>query len=364
MKKNKLITCLFIFTLHITIGVSQNLLDTSTWTIGSGSVSGFSQNGVSAENSRDYYTNYQGNEVIIWKATPNSGGSASGGWNTSYHQIDNAKTYRFSVWIKKTNSNTGSTYFGCSSYSNGHQILTLNNTTNSNPYFWYGDLPQLNKWYLLVGYVREATYSSSISLGGIYDPDTQQKVVNMTDFKFSTNATNLRHRAYLYWSSNPNDNQYFFDPRIDPLNGNEPTLSQLFLQVNEDSILEFTYDTAGNQVLQKYCANGECTGRISEQIKEKQQVAEEIEDEEILSSNDLLTIYPNPTKDKISISSIENTIKTIHVFDLKGALINTFNYTISTSKIEIDLLQQPVGIYYLHLHFENGDMSFNYGFVI
>jgi len=357
MKKNKLITCLFLFAFYMNTGLSQNLLDTSTWTIGSGSVSGFSQNGVSAENSRDYYSNYQGSDVIVWKATPNSNSGASGGWNTSYHQIDNTQTHRLSVWIKKTNSNLGATYFGTASYSGGSQILTLNNNINNSPYFWYGDLPELNKWYLLIGYVHKVGYSETVSIGGIYDPETQQKIVNITDFKFTTNATNLRHRAYLYWTNNSNDIQYFYDPRIDPINGNEPTLSQLFLQVNENSILEFSYDTAGNQVLQKYCANGECTGRVSEQIKGKQQLAEETENEEILSSNDLLTIYPNPTKEKVTINSNENNIKTIHVFDIKGALINTFNYTISTSKIEIDLLQQPVGIYYLHLHFENGEST-------
>lgn len=49
MKKTVLLLSVFI--LSFTPILAQNLLDTSTWTVGSGSVSGFSQNGSTSENT-------------------------------------------------------------------------------------------------------------------------------------------------------------------------------------------------------------------------------------------------------------------------------------------------------------------------
>lgn len=205
-----------------------NLLDMSSWTIGNGSVSGYSQNGPANENSREYGTDPYGNSSILWKASPGADGYASGGWSTSYHTIDNTKTYRFSVWLKKTNSHDGNSYLGCNAYSNGtYHIIRLDGSLHTNPYFWIGDLPQLNKWYLVVGFVHGSSYNSITSYGGIYDPETGTKVANTVDFKFASTAANLRHRSFLYYDSNTSDRQYFFDPRIDEVNGNEPHIEKL-----------------------------------------------------------------------------------------------------------------------------------------
>ena len=46
---------------------SQNLLNTSSWTVGNGSVSGFSQNGATSENSREFGADPFGNSSILWK---------------------------------------------------------------------------------------------------------------------------------------------------------------------------------------------------------------------------------------------------------------------------------------------------------
>lgn len=46
---------------------SQNLLNTNTWTVGSGSVSGFSQNGTTSENSREYGASPKGTSELLWK---------------------------------------------------------------------------------------------------------------------------------------------------------------------------------------------------------------------------------------------------------------------------------------------------------
>lgn len=220
----RLLKIKLIFSFLVFFGISkifsQNLLDTSTWNIGSGAVTGFANNGSSNENSRVLGKDNLGNEVTLWKASPDSQNNADGGWNTSYHTINSNKTYRFSVWIKKLNSNSGTTYFGCRGNNGG--LVTpgqSGGTTVSNPYFWSGDLPKLNRWYLLVGYIFSdnpisipggpISGSALIIQSGIFDGVTGEKVASVQNFEFSSSVTQVMHRAYLYYDTNTNDEQFF-----------------------------------------------------------------------------------------------------------------------------------------------------------
>jgi len=233
----------------------QNLLDTSTWTIGCGSVSGFSQNGATNENCREFGTDPFGNSSILWKGGNDPDNHADGGWNTSWHSIDHRETYRFTVWLKKTNSNSGHSYLGFNANNSGS--LRLNDTYNGNPYFWVGDLPQLNKWYLVVAYVHGSNYNSNLSYGGIYDPVSGTKVVNITDYKFKETATLARHRTYLYYDTNTSDRQYFFAPRMEMIDGNEPPIADL-LGLNEvdTNLLDDSTWTVGCGSISNFYQNG------------------------------------------------------------------------------------------------------------
>ena len=198
---------------------AQNLLDLSDWTIGTGSAGVLSQNGSTSENTREWGTGPLGNRVILWKASPDALSNADGGWATDQFAIDHTKMYRFSVWIKKTNSNAGTTYFGCNAYPS--PVTSLTGTGNTNPYFWNGDLPELDKWYLIVGYIHGSGDNSTTNYGRIYDGETGKEVLSITDFKFQTTATTARHRSYLYYDTNTSDRQYFYAPRMEVVNGNE-----------------------------------------------------------------------------------------------------------------------------------------------
>jgi hypothetical protein len=262
--KLKLLITLVVFVFCSCLINSQNMLNTSTWTVGSGSVSGFGQNGATSENSREFGTNPFGGSSILWKGGNDSASNADGGWNSSYYTIDNTETYRFVVWIKKTNSNDGSTYFGCQQWQSGsdttmydYSILYLNGNLRPNPYFWVGDLPQLNKWYMLVAYVHGRHYDSNLSYGGIYDPVTGTKVVNITDFKFAPTTTKLRHRAYLYYDTNTSDRQFFYAPRMEKVDGNEPSISNLLgLDGADTNLLSTTSWTVGCGSVSGYGLNG------------------------------------------------------------------------------------------------------------
>ncbi len=197
---------------------SQNLVSSQSWTVGSGSIGIFTVNGTTAENIREIGTGPNGDQVILWKAAPDGNALADGGWDTQNFAIDRTKMYRFAIWIKKTNSTDGNTYFGCQS----NNILTLSGTVNTNPYFWAGDLPALGKWYLLVGYVHASSDPSTSNYGGIYDGETGAKVASITDYKFSSAATTAAHRTYLYYDANTSDRQYFYGPEVYEVQTNQP----------------------------------------------------------------------------------------------------------------------------------------------
>uniref|UniRef100_UPI002621D917 T9SS type A sorting domain-containing protein n=1 Tax=uncultured Psychroserpens sp. TaxID=255436 RepID=UPI002621D917 len=359
--------------------IDTNLLDDSSWTIGCGSVSGFTQYGVTSENCRELGENHIGKDVVLWKAIPNSDGAQSGGFGSSYININHTKDYRLSVWMKKTNSNDGLSYFKLTSLTgSSHHTLKLNGTVQTWPSFWNGDLPQLNRWYLLVGYIHNSSYASSVSHGKIYDGVTGEVVQSITDYKFKSTATNLQHRAFIYGDTNINDRQYMYAPRMEEVNGSEWTLEEL-LSINPDSKLIFSYDLAGNQKQRFYCEEeGFCSPVAPEsrmineegvKMEEEGVVVAEQTDvplpgEETKEDTDLTdvkhTIYPNPTDGKIAIKlsgKDYNLTNSINIYTSSGALVRRININNPTNQIELNISDMPSGTYHIHMHFTNGTVK-------
>jgi hypothetical protein len=222
-KINCTLVILFLIQIPIALcfkALGQNLMPSQSWTIGTGSVGLFNQNGTAAENIRELGMNPYGAQTILWKAAPDGAYGPDGGWDSQMISIDNTKLYRLAIWIKKTGSNDGQTYFGTGSSTGS--LLTLDGTSDSNPYFWYGDLPELNKWYLLVGYIHPHNDPSLTNYGGIYDGVTGAKVASTNDHKFHSSLTTARHRAYLYYDYTTSDRQYFYGPEMNQMADNTP----------------------------------------------------------------------------------------------------------------------------------------------
>lgn len=364
-----LISILFVSTIS-----SQNLLDTSTWTISSGSVPGFNKYGSVPENIREYGENHIGEEVVLWKAIPENitSGISDGGIYTWDKNIDHTNTYRLAIWMKKTNSNDGRSYFGCYSRlpNTVHHLLALtgNPTNPSNPYFWSGDLPKLDRWYLLVGYVHSSDYNSSVDLGKIYDGVTGEVVRNIYDFKFKNTATKLMLRSFLYSDPNPNDRQYLYDPRIDVVNNIMPTVEELLL-INPDSRIFLTYDTAGNQTRRLYCPDSPfgtmciptATSKQSQEIVKEDIV--DFEDDIVDDTKDYskdIVVYPNPTKGFSSIkikSELLPKIEFIKIYNTNSSLIQEVKFKDSKGELKVDLSGKPTGLYFVHIHFDDGSES-------
>jgi hypothetical protein len=229
MKNSISLGLVLAFVLISFSGLAQTpLLDSSTWTVSNGDAPGFPKYGAIVENKREMDDDPFGYQSIIWKGipvTPNS----SGGWQSDVISIENDKNYRFTVWMKKQNAFTGFEVFGAEAYdsNNNDSARKLNGNIATNPIFQSGDVPNLNKWYLYVGYIHKNSYNGTTNYGGVYDPETGSKVLNATDYKFSTNSVKVKHRAYYYQGENSNDVLSFFDPQIITVNDVSNDLSNI-----------------------------------------------------------------------------------------------------------------------------------------
>ena len=205
---------------------ATNLLDTSSWTLGTGSVFGFNILGTSNENIREIGIGPHGASEVLWKVQPEN--DSNKGWDTDYVNIDHTKTYRYTSWVKKTNSNDGVIYlsFTCKDDIGNNTGLNLSGSINGAPYVFSGDTPHLDQWYLLVGYIHQSAYSSTTSIGGVYDVNGV-KQSNMTDYKFSNTATRFSLKNYLKFSTDLSNRLFIYGPTIYEINGQEPTIQEL-----------------------------------------------------------------------------------------------------------------------------------------
>jgi hypothetical protein len=229
---------------------NRSIINWGSWTTGSGSVTGYSQNGQTAENERIIATDPWGNNSIVWEARPLAQNNDDGGWNTTDFAIDNTQLYRFSVWVRRISSGaSGNFYLGM--YANGDgSRRTDNNTVEGNAYWQCSAASGLaqNTWYLFVGHV----YPANTTFTG-RNPDTGYYTINgragnidgcnigSGDLKWSYNSTTGTHRTYLFYATDSTTRLQFLQPRVDLCDGTQPSVQELLS--NAGSIW---YDVSGN----------------------------------------------------------------------------------------------------------------------
>jgi hypothetical protein len=216
-----------------------SLINMSTWTVGIGGATGYNANGnPTSENERFSGTNPWGDTDIIWGSFPSGNGNDDGGWNTTDFNIDNTKLYRFSVWVRRTSSTyAGTFYFGM--YANGSGSRRMDNSAAEGNAYWHcsgtGSLTQ-NVWYLFVGHVYpwETNYTGKHPNTGYYlinNPVKQGEIdgcnIGTGDLKWSSNSTTGVHRTYHYYCADNTTRLQFYDPRVDLIDGTEPTIYEL-----------------------------------------------------------------------------------------------------------------------------------------
>jgi hypothetical protein len=190
------------------------------------SVLNFNINGPAADNDIEIGANPAGQDVLLWHSIGDAVGQANGGWNTDNIPIDSTKTYRYTCWVKRTGTNTGSTYHGVG----GATVCDIaTGVRDDNPYFFGGSLPSIGEWYLLVGYVYPYNYGTTQRQnGGVYRKLDGGKYIALYDFKWlNSTISSTNWRTYLYYATTSATHQYHWNPRVDIVDGSEPTVDQL-----------------------------------------------------------------------------------------------------------------------------------------
>jgi hypothetical protein len=219
--------------------LSTSYTNTSSWASGqTSSATGYGANETTGtENARVIATDPWNNSNVVWETRASGDGNGDGGWNTDWYNVDRTKLHRFSVWMRRTSSTAGGTfYFGL--YGNGPTwgVLRLDNSSNEGNPYWEcagtGTYTQ-NQWYLYIGHCYPAgtTFTGRHPDSGYYLPNGTKYSWNGcnigNDVKMLSDTTQLLHRTYHFYCGDNTTRLQFAYPRIDVCNGNEPTLQEL-----------------------------------------------------------------------------------------------------------------------------------------
>ena len=239
------------------VGFTTNAWDYSTWVLGTyGSQNGWGRNQTGDndnENAIILKENPHGVDDIIWASLENDiDSNADGGFNSTAHSIDITKIYRFSCWLKRENYGTGSgqSYFGLNAYGNTNGVNRIEDlsTIITNPYF--GNLSSTSmesnvgeEWSLWVGYVlpygvyNEGEIPSFVqNTKGIYLSNGTRKTTYSNVYVWLQDTLYATIRSYLYYSTKTDERAYWYRPRVDIIDGTEPTIQEL-LGLEENPIL-------------------------------------------------------------------------------------------------------------------------------
>jgi hypothetical protein len=259
------LTTHFPFDDTVQSSTGKNIIDYSTWVIGSsGSQTGFTQNGETGCNSIIYDTDPFGNNTAIWRSLNNDVTSdADGGWISLYYATDPTQMYRFSVWIQRRVLGNGTYYFGL--YGGGAPVLYRSTgVENTNPYFRVASGTEiLGDWFLVVGHVWPAgsgTGDMHVDTG-VYTKEGV-KLSSATDYVSQAGTTSLRSRSYLYYSTDPTTEQLWVYPRMDLCDGSEPTIQDLITGSNGDGSISNPTTNDNNTITQNGLSVEELTDNI------------------------------------------------------------------------------------------------------
>jgi hypothetical protein len=222
----------------------RSLINWDDWVAGAnGSITGYAINGSSDENRRLAGTNPFGTNDVVWQSSNNDVASgADGGWNGALLSVDPTKLHRYSTWVRRYIAGDGSFYLGVYGYKGGVNVgyLQRANTAvapDTNPYFISNGLTSpagvVNTWVLAVGHVWPvgSGNGSAHADSGVWNTGGT-KLISTSDYIFPNNSvSNTMHRSYLYYTTIPETDQRWYQPRIDVCDGTEPTLSELLSDI-------------------------------------------------------------------------------------------------------------------------------------
>lgn len=172
------------------------------------------------------------------------GSNYDGGYTTSTYSVTNTSKYRFTYFFRVDNKGSnGTLYFGLYGYNSSTSNIGVfspsgTGTANTNPYFSYPGHNlskwEVGRWYMLVAYVHpEGSTNVSDDTAGYYDMTTGKKVTGVSTGNINYNGvwqnatTQTQARQYLYYSTDPDVGMSWLIPRIEKVDGNEPTVTEM-----------------------------------------------------------------------------------------------------------------------------------------
>ncbi|CAL9994456.1 virion structural protein [Vibrio phage D480] len=217
-----------------------SLLDYSTWVIGDDGGFGTSD---PLENLITVKKNPWGDHDVVWQGMTRGTNGSDGGWYGKSVAIDSTKHYRYTNWIQREVTGNGSWYLGCS----GSQTENLSGTANTNPYFVStSSLPNGNEWFLVVAYLYAAgtTDTDTYTDYGIYNVKGE-KIGDITkNYRSKAGSTSNTHRSFLHYSTDVNTIQNYHRPRVEVMDGNQPSIAELCAGSEHTPIVS-CYNTLG-----------------------------------------------------------------------------------------------------------------------
>jgi hypothetical protein len=204
----------------------------------------WSKLGTANANSVERLSNPWGQFELGWRGQNHSSNAttalynSNGGFDTTPIAVDMTKKYRFSVWVNRKVLGNGTVYFG--PRSTGLKTKSTG-VVETNPYF-AADGPssnaytgKQNTWVLVVGHVHPlgTAIGANDAASGYYTvtggstPYATSSGSTSVDYIFDGTLGQLAMRVFLYASSTPGTEVQFLRPRIDLIDGTEPSIEEL-----------------------------------------------------------------------------------------------------------------------------------------
>jgi len=201
----------------------------------------FASPGGSNEELKEVGKDPWGKRAVLDRSINNDTTSNYDGGDTSnVYSITSSVKYRYTYFFRVDKKGSGGTlYFGLYGYNSSSTNIAIGGTTN--PYFSYvghnHSYFQEGRWYMLVTYVHPAgTSNPSDSTAGFYDMVTKAKISNPSSGNVTHNPvwdsthTKAQFRYYLYYSTDPTVEMSWYQARIEPVNGSEPSITNMLNQ--------------------------------------------------------------------------------------------------------------------------------------
>lgn len=198
------------------------------WHTGTGNDGKYLMMGTNAENERDVAESPFNMPDVVWKCISTANSDIDGGFEAINIPIYNTYTYRYSIWVKQMQKD-GYITFGCdpNTMEAGTEVV-------SDGIFWAGDVPEINKWYLLVGYINGSEDNTGAKKdAGVWDPETGRRILNINNFKTFKYRSTDETQSYRCWQSyalGVGTEVQFWGQRMDICDNTEPSISEILKQ--------------------------------------------------------------------------------------------------------------------------------------